>query len=179
MTFLNGGESAFGNLLNYMSDEIQSVKDAFKSFGDFVLDIVGLIGDAFAGMAKGIGTVFKGIIHVLEPIFYVIMQFVKEIIKGISGAVDVVKSVGNFFGIGVEDNTKSKKLDSIGAANANPVNTYNAAASNSNKSNSVKIDKVEVNTQATDAEGISRSINQSLSNEITNANNNFDDGVLA
>lgn len=54
-----------------------------------------------------------------------------------------------------------------------------AAAGGVNRSTTVQVDKVEVNTQATDADGISRDIGNALEREMESAANNYDDGVLA
>ncbi|MDR0736819.1 MAG: hypothetical protein LBF51_08355 [Zoogloeaceae bacterium] len=48
-----------------------------------------------------------------------------------------------------------------------------------NKTNTVNIQAVNVQTQATDAEGISKGINQGLEKQLSGALNQFDDGVAA
>ena len=193
MTFIEGGDSAFQSLLEYMgltSQEIEAVKQAFLSFGDFVGTIISGIGELFKLLGEVIIMVFQGAFHVIEPILFLIGRLIKEIIGGIVDAIDTIKelsgkvgegfdasvsTVKNFLGIGGEEAPANSVLD---GANSNPVNNFTNAGQNVSKNNSIKIDKVEVHTQATDTDSISRSISDSLGQEISNANNNFDDGII-
>lgn len=54
-----------------------------------------------------------------------------------------------------------------------------AGARTVNKETTVQVQKVEVNTQATDADGIARAISGSLNNQLRQTVANFDDAVLA
>lgn len=60
-----------------------------------------------------------------------------------------------------------------------PAPTNQGAPNNQSNTTNIKIDTVEVNTQATDAEGIARDIASELQRQTTSAIDNFDDGVLA
>ena len=51
------------------------------------------------------------------------------------------------------------------------------ASKNSSQSNSVQIGEIKVQTQATDADGISKAIGQSLDTQMRNSLNNMDDGI--
>lgn len=200
MTFLAGGDSAFGSLLEYMGltkDEIQAVKDAFQAFGDFVLGIISLIGDGFKMLGQGIVAALKGAFAIVEPIIKALLGVIKDTISGVSTVIDVAKSAGNLVGEGIdaakgvgnligggidavsnffgsEDN--EQPINPVQATSNNPLNTITSNSNSSNKS--VKIDKVEVVTQSTDPQAIARDINKTLADEITNASNNLDDGVL-
>lgn len=71
---------------------------------------------------------------------------------------------------------------SIAAADSNPLaaqtsTSIAAAGATNNRTNSIKIDKIEVQTQATDADGISRQIGKSLQEQVTMGISNYDDGI--
>ena len=71
----------------------------------------------------------------------------------------VISKIGGLFGLGGDDSSP------INTQNATPLMNMNSNSmqfQNTNRSNNVQIDRIEVNTQATDAEGISKAMNQSL-----------------
>jgi hypothetical protein len=81
-------------------------------------------------------------------------------------------------------NIIEKGAQMIGLADSSPINsTTSSAITNGNssvsKDNSVKIDKIEVNTQATDAEGISKGLMGGLQQHFSAAIDQSDDGLLA
>lgn len=47
------------------------------------------------------------------------------------------------------------------------------------QNNQVKIDKIEIQTQATDPQAISKSVGANLQSELKSAVANFDDGIEA
>lgn len=73
--------------------------------------------------------------------------------------------------------------DLLQAADASPVGALTSSAiTNSNVTNggnSVNVEKVEVHTQATDAEGIASEIGGSLTKQMRATVNTFDDGTKA
>lgn len=71
----------------------------------------------------------------------------------------------------------------MGAAAASPINgqtsaSITAGASQVSQTSSVTIDKVEVNTQATDAAGISKAIRGEMQRQLRSTASQFDDGVV-
>lgn len=186
LTFLDGGDSAFQRLLEWMGltgDEIEAVRESFRAFGEFVMSIVSAIGDAFQLLGQGIAKALKGAFAIVEPIIKGILNLIRDVIGGVGKVIDTassvkgligsgIDSVSNFFG-GGED---TEEPNQVQVASSNPLN--NVSNNTATKNSNVKIDKVEVVTQSTDPQEISRSIGKSLSEEISNANNNLDDGVL-
>ena len=186
--------------LDFTSDEIEKVQEAFSVMGKMIGAVLDWISKKFEGTGSSIsaffsdlggllGDIFTKAFEIIEPVLFLIGKLIKGIILGTSGAI---KAIGGFFGLGDDDeettenrvNKKSKAASSkiiseLSNANTNPINNAVSNSSNISRSSSVKIDKVEVVTQATDAKGISEEINNSLSAEIANANNNFDDGIKA
>lgn len=140
MTFLEGGESVIGDLI-----------DAFTDFWEFLV-----------GLGKAIGNFFKGIWD--------------SIIAGITGVFDWILEKWNkikkwipFIG---SKNTDEQKIVQEGKfaieSTQTPLSTSpNMSYINGGNNNSVKIDSVIVNTQATDASGIAGDIGDELSGQMS------------
>ena len=58
-------------------------------------------------------------------------------------------------------------------------NTTNQMSNSKTQNNQVKIDKIEIQTQATDSQAISKTVGASLQSELKSAVANFDDGIKA
>ena len=58
-------------------------------------------------------------------------------------------------------------------------NTTSQMSNSKTQNNEVKIDKIEIQTQATDPQAISKSVGASLQSELKSAVANFDDGIEA
>lgn len=94
-------------------------------------------------------------------------------------------SAKSWVGLGTDDNPQSELGATAGAANgalagaaAMPIITSSAGkVSNVNQTSQVTIEKVEVQTQATDANGISVGIANGLSDHLQGTAQQFDDGV--
>jgi hypothetical protein len=71
----------------------------------------------------------------------------------------------------------------LGAASASPLGAQTSNSINNakqvSKNTTVQVGAVNVQTQATDAEGISKAVGSSLTSQMKQAANNYDDGVLA
>lgn len=140
MTFLEGGESCIGDLI-----------DAFTDFWEFLV-----------GLGKAIGNFFKGIWD--------------SIVAGITGVFDWILEKWNkikkwipFIG---SKNTDEQKIVQEGKfaieSTQTPLSTSpNMSYINGGNNNSVKIDSVVVNTQATDASGIANDIGDELSGQMS------------
>lgn len=140
MTFLEGGESCIGDLI-----------DAFTDFWEFLV-----------GLGKAIGDFFKGIWD--------------SIVKGITGVFDWILEKWNkikkwipFIG---SKNTDEQKIVEEGKfaleSTQSPLSSSpNMSYINGGNNNSVKIDSVVVNTQATDASGIASDIGDELSGQMS------------
>lgn len=140
MTFLEGGESCIGDLI-----------DAFTDFWEFLV-----------GLGKAIGNFFKGIWD--------------SIVAGITGVFDWILEKWNkikkwipFIG---SKNTDEQKIVQEGKfaieSTQTPLSTSpNMSYINGGNNNSVKIDSVVVNTQATDASGIASDIGDELSGQMS------------
>ncbi len=119
-----------------------------------------------------------------------IIGYIQKVVDAYMLARDTV-SQGFDMGANAYDSTVGKAsgwiekgAQMIGLADSSPMNsTTSSAITNGNssvsKDNSVKIDKIEVNTQATDAEGISKGLMGGLQQHFSAAIEQSDDGLLA
>lgn len=179
MTFLEGGNSAFGEFLKWLglSDEkIEGVKNSIKQTGAF-----------FKEFFSDLANIILHPIQALEDFIAMISDAIG--LTGVfSKASDAVssgmKKVKSFFGFGDDESEQTQAQAVVAGANSNPYNMVNSnilntSRSNSNKTSNIKIEKVEVQTQATDANGISQSIGDSLSSQLKNTTATYEDGLEA
>lgn len=78
----------------------------------------------------------------------------------------------------------NEALSVVNKIENNPINnmtpnTINQMSNSKTQNNEVKIDKIEIQTQATDSQTISKSVGASLQSELKSAVANFDDGIEA
>lgn len=199
-TFVNGGESAFEDMLKWLGmtkEEIEALRQLFVSAGESISDILSFVGQLLKGLL-GIGVVVgKGLFQVFEPLLWIlgkgIVGAIELAIKGIQKIASVAKGVMDFFGLDGGDMEVNKSLstttdlkvpninDYFDKANSNPLNNTNSnilqGGSNKTSNTSVNVDKVEINTQATDADGIASAFNSSLSDQLKKSTATFEDGI--
>lgn len=161
VTFMEGGDSMIGQILNrwpVIGDVVRGIVEAFQMLWDIgvgLRDFMILLWDDPAAA------------------FQKFFDFVLNGIKSLVGMVPGLSSVMDALGMGKQQ---------LAAAGGTPLaSTTSNSISNGARSSStsVQIDKVEVQTQATDAAGISKAIGGTMNQQMKQAVNNFDDGVLA
>ena len=183
MTFLDGGDSVIGQLLDWVNS-FELLNAAIK----FVKALFGFLSDEITNFLATSGLV-KTVVDTLSMAFSgwkMILDGVIESFKWIiekAGAIGgTLKNVAGFLGEGLTT-ALNIGANSLNAASNNPLaaQTSNSisSSSSSNKTSNVKIDKVEVHTQATDSEGISKGISDTLANHLKQTTAHFDDGVRA
>lgn len=151
-------------------------------------------GNWFGGFA---GSIWDGIVAILTGDIDEIKKAFDDLFNYLEKAKDKFLEswknswIGNKIFEGrqaIEDlfNSPNRDLALSGAnillsAAANPISSISSNALGANKSNynstSVTTGNININTQATDARGISREIGTSLNNELRQSTANFDDGV--
>jgi hypothetical protein len=151
MNFIDGNDSLIGQMF-----------DKFPLLKDLVFGVI----NAF----KFLGEVVAGVWSMMVTGFEQVLDFITTGIKQIASGVATVAS---FFGIGSDAPSAdiSAGQQALGRAAASPLNaTTSAAISNSVASNSketsVNIERLEVVTQATDAQGVAAGVGGSLANEL-------------
>lgn len=162
---------------------------------------VGDIADAFTSAASVVTDAWDAIIASIKAAIAAVMDGVNTVVS----AFNATKSAFGFGGApaapsataassasttGVmppsarQNDALAKGQGMLSQAAASPLTaqTSNSIANSSrtsNKTTTVQVDKIEVKTQATDAEGISKAIGDSTKTQMRQAVANYDDGVLA
>lgn len=196
--FLEGGNSAFEDLLRWIGateEEIEAFRQAFISAGQGIAEAFSVIGEIIQVVFGLLFQVAKAVYSAFEPVIKVFAEGLVGAIKSVLGWLsklgDTMQSVKAWFGFGDDVKVEANKQidtsnkDFLTVANdmgSNPINGMSSnAISNSNKnvSSEVKIEKIEIQTQATDSGAISKDIGNNLSQELNRVNANYEDGILA
>jgi hypothetical protein len=145
--------------------------DDIKAFARGAPSLIGLaadkIGDTLLAMKESVVGVFRDL-----------WEFISGIIEKIIGAWDKVKSLMPAFNAGdslimAKTGIKVSGSTPIGAQSSSSI----MGGATSNNQTTVNVGEVKVQTQATDADGISKAIGNSLNNELTNTSAQYDDGI--
>lgn len=167
--FLSGGDSMLGRwaakwpivgvAIRALTGDLDAVSEyAEKTMGGLI-QRVRAVWETFVGWFRSLGEMFSGLLG------------------GSAAGIMSLMGGGNI----AADLSAGQIALSVGGA-APMAATSSSAISNSafrggDRTNTVQIDRVEVQTQATDADGISREIGASLDREMRFALDQFDDGV--
>lgn len=181
-------------IFKLLTGDFDGAKEAFSAAGEAIKNVFGAMGDAIintldslfqwfgAGpgsakkMADSMVSIFDGMSSTVTGIFKKMIDFVSQAWSWISGIYDksvgMVSSVGSWLGdklgFGVDNGAGS----ALAAASANPLNSTTSQAiantSNSRSETNVSVGQVTVQTQATDAAGISSDIGSELSGQLKN-----------
>lgn len=112
---------------------------------------------------------------------WVIVSKIVDLFKYLSdvGSLTLAGFTTIFTGEKIDHRAWKEANAQIEAARATRLNAIssNAISSTQNKQTTVNVGEVKVETQATDAEGIAKTIGGTLNSELTKAQNDFDDGV--
>lgn len=196
---------SYGSIESYVNDAInifEAMKEGIAAAFQFVVDIVAT---SIAAIAAGIDTVreftsatlaaFQSMADGISAIFAFIVDVVKNSLSFVSGGLDKIKSglsgVASFLGFGEDGEDGLAGADNVsgamGAANtylataaAAPTNSISSSAiSNStrNSETNVQIGEVKVQTQATDAQGISQDMGSELKTQLKDLEHNSSTGV--
>lgn len=149
MNFIDGNDSLIGRV-------IPAAIAAFKALGDFVM-----------GIWNGITAAWDA--------------FVSKVMSGVDKVRNAGKAVAGFFGFGDAAEGVQAGAAAVSAAAGSPTNAMSSAAiSNSvggKSETNVSIGEVKVQTQATDANGISKDIGGSLNGQLKNLQTSAASGV--
>lgn len=140
-------------------------------------EVVGTITDAFTAAGDTITGVWDAVVAAIKAAIAVVMD-------GINTVVSAFNKAKSFLGFGGGDSEglaagKGALGQASGAALGAQTSNSISNTTKGGKSTSVQVGKVEVHTQATDAQGISKAIGGTMQTQMRQAVNNFDDGVLA
>jgi len=157
--FQRGGISVTGDFINRFPLMTAVIKDALQGVKLFF---------------KGILWIFDVLANDIETVLSALKMVGSWVAPYISGAFKGMKLEGDF------DLNSAKRT--IALANTNPLGSagMKSAINNSlsNKSTTIAIEKIEVNTQATDATEIAYGLGNALQNQFRQAQNEFSGGVM-
>lgn len=150
---------------------LELVKQTISAFGQ----IAGLIGKGFALAAKYIGPIWDQMFQGWLKQLYLLIAGVRTLL-GLRPDLAVNRSLQPAAsGVGAAQTALAAAHRTPLAAQT-PVSMAHHARTQ-HKTTHVHVDKIDVNTQATDPDGIARAMAGSLSTEMRRATDNFDDGV--
>lgn len=171
MNFIDGNDSLIGQIIN-----------DFPIVGEIINLIVDGIKIAFAaaGMAadalwNGFKVMASGIVGVFEWLWGAIKAYIGFITAGVEKVAAVAGKIGGWIGdkLGFSADVQgsvSEAKNQTGAAAGNSANAMTSSAINNQRTNNVEsnltIGQVTVETQATDAAGVSTGLSGSLSAEL-------------
>lgn len=175
MMFIEGGDSMIGAILNrwpIIGEIARSIVWAFKELwaaGETLAEVLARIWDN------------------PTQAFLDFLNFVLDGIKMLAASIPGLSSLLGAMGIELPGNQTQEGIGEGQRAISAAGSTRLASQTSTSISNSqtaarntqVSIGKVEVQTQATDADGISKAIGGSMQTQMRQAASNFDDGVLA
>lgn len=180
-----------GQISGFFSRAMSQIYGGIKSVVEYIPTAIA----KFMGLAMAIQEKFSAMGDVVKAVFQGVIDAIKGALNFANTGIDKIKSgfggVASFFGIGDEENTSTSEppetingdvplagidqsmraaIAQIGAAQASPANsiTSNAISNQVNRTSQtdVQIGEVVVQTQATDAAGISKDIGSELQGQL-------------
>lgn len=193
LAYMDGNESLIGQILDkfpVISDVAYAVFDAIGDAINFVIEVFHGAVDAGKAMVDGLVGGFQFLSNVVDTVFNGIANVVKSALGFITKAWEkisgIVDKVADFLGFGgpkeVEFATVQAAQIQLRAASANPMNSVTPAAisnSSARSEQNISIGEVTVQTQATDAQGISRDIGSELEGQLQSLQTESATGVVA
>ena len=151
--------AGFMQVVDGIKHAIDFLAEAYTAFQNFTNSVIAV----FQAMGSAIASIFSGIV-----------DSARSAISFASSAVDKVKGgiggVAEFFGLGGSSDGVDSANQQLAIASSAPTNsiTSNAISNTANKTSetSVQTGDIIVQTQATDAQGISKDIGSNLSDQL-------------
>lgn len=190
--FIEGNDSLIGQIFEkypVVREIVESIGDVFKWMAGVVVEALETVARIWASTWEGMYQVVKGIGDLITGIFTYWIDLIGQFLDKFGGISNIAKNIGGFFnklsgsaGMGVPAVPGLMMgQQQLALAGATPLasQTSNSIVGpkTSNKQTTVKVDNVNVQTQATDAAGISKSIGDTLGAQMRQTASNYDDGV--
>lgn len=166
---------------DFVTAGFQQVIAGIKAAIDYLIEAYGAIQgfvdnslSAFQSMADGISAIFSFIVDTVKSSMSFVTAGIDKIKSGVSG-------VAGFFGFGDSSDAMGSAGQQLGMAAGAPSNGVTSSAisnlaSTSSESN-VQVGSVVIQTQATDAQGISKDVGSELQNQLKNLEHESATGV--
>lgn len=188
MTLIDAFKQMWGILITgaqqvgeFVAAGFQQVIAGIKAAIDYLIEAYGAIQgfvdnslSAFQSMADGISAIFSFIVDTVKSSMSFVTAGIDKIKSGVSG-------VAGFFGFGDSSDAMGSAGQQLGMAAGAPSNGVTSSAisnlaSTSSESN-VQVGSVVIQTQATDAQGISKDVGSELQNQLKNLEHESATGV--
>lgn len=166
---------------DFVTAGFQQVISGIKAAVDYLSEAYG----AITGFVDSSLTSFQSLSDGISAIFAFIVNTVKSSLSFVTAGIDKIKSgvsgVAGFFGFGDSSDAMGSAGQQLGMAAGAPSNGVTSSAiSNSAQSSSetnVQVGSVVVQTQATDAAGISKDVGSELQGQLKNLEHESASGV--
>lgn len=169
-------------IFSFWTDRLSVVGEVFRAVGtlvsgiitywiDLISQFIGKFG-GIVGIAKTIGGAISGALGVAKGAL--------GIGGPATGGPRLERGATGAYGVGAVPGLAEGRAQ-LGGISASPMGTQSSGVTNRTSSNTVNqnIGAVNVQTQATDAAGISKSIGDTMGAQLRQAASNYDDGVAA
>lgn len=171
MNFIDGNDSLIGQILAkypMIAKAVSVIADTFKEAWGLLKNLASFLVDVWDNPKEAFEDFLLVVMHGLKALI--------DMIPGLSQAFQFGQWLGDKMGI-------AGAQEQLGAASRTPLGSMTSGSISNSRSNarstSVQIGEVKVQTQATDAAGISKAIGGSMESQMRQAVSNFDDGILA
>lgn len=166
---------------DFVTAGFQQVIAGIKAAVDYLSEAYG----AITGFVDSSLVSFQSLSDGISAIFAFIVETVKGSLSFVTAGIDKIKSgvsgVAGFFGFGDSSSAMQSASQQIGAASSAPSNGVSSSAisnmANSSSETNVQVGQVVVQTQATDAQGISRDVGSELQSQLKNLEHESATGV--
>ena len=178
--------SAFVKAFSDPLGALEDLKNSLSASGDKILELF----PSLKTLGKSLSDYFKKVaeeVTFVQVVVTAVKSAVLSIIDVLSSALsrlgESLSKVKDFFNKGQSNTSFNPTQQILNQVQASPFN-YNPGSNltnnkSLNRNTTVNISDININTQATSAEGIAGSIDTTLQTYITQAINNADDGILA
>lgn len=188
MTLIDAFKQMWGILItgaqqvgDFVAAGFQQVIAGIKAAIDYLVEAYG----AIQGFVDNSLSAFQSMADGIAAIFSFIVDTVKSSMSFVTGGIDKIKSgvsgVAGFFGFGDSSDAIGSAGQQLGSAASSPSNGVTSSAiSNSARTSSesnVQVGSVVIQTQATDAQGISKDVGSELQNQLKNLEHESATGV--
>lgn len=156
---------------------ISGIKAAVDYLSEAYVAITGFVDrslDSFQSLSDGISKIFSFIVKTIKESLSFVTSGIDKIKSGVSG-------VAGFFGFGNSSGSVGAANQHLASASSAPSNGVSSSAisnmANSSSETNVQVGQVVVQTQATDAQGISRDVGSELQSQLKNLEHESATGV--
>lgn len=166
-------EQAWQNLVDNVANGLLRLESLFPS----LFDTIGQLGDVFTKVSDIVSGTWSEMINIVSEAIAFVMGGIDKVANAFGKVKALLGFGGNVSVTGLQQGQQQLAAASSSSITSQTSNAINS--SNQSRSTSVQVGTVNVQTQATDADGISKSIGNSMGEQMRQATANFDDGILA